>query len=175
MCCRHEVPVTSEPITVIHMDEDVVVVNKPASIPVSGVPTGLCNDTRSYHHHHHHLFHSFTHSFIIAHFIYASSLCLLFFAPSQCVWRRWAYFFISRSQKVKPKFKPTSKSSLIFGTRNLFSFKTIHHQHEYFMKYPQNSRYLCVLQKWVSGIFSEERKLFDKNQKVWCPSARELF
>lgn len=31
---RHEVPVTSEPITVIHMDEDVVVVNKPASIPV---------------------------------------------------------------------------------------------------------------------------------------------
>ncbi|OXU29663.1 hypothetical protein TSAR_008566 [Trichomalopsis sarcophagae] len=30
---RHEVPVTSEPITVIHMDEDVVVVNKPASIP----------------------------------------------------------------------------------------------------------------------------------------------
>lgn len=37
VCCRHEVPVTSEPITVIHMDEDVVVVNKPASIPVSGV------------------------------------------------------------------------------------------------------------------------------------------
>ncbi|KAL2737319.1 RNA pseudouridylate synthase domain-containing protein 2-like isoform X2 [Vespula maculifrons] len=34
VCCRHEVPVTSEPITVIHMDEDVVVVNKPASIPV---------------------------------------------------------------------------------------------------------------------------------------------
>ncbi|KOX73140.1 hypothetical protein WN51_14627 [Melipona quadrifasciata] len=31
---RHEVPVTSEPITVIHMDEDVVVVNKPASIPI---------------------------------------------------------------------------------------------------------------------------------------------
>ncbi|XP_014296986.1 pseudouridylate synthase RPUSD2 isoform X1 [Microplitis demolitor] len=31
---RHEVPVTSDPITVIHMDEDVVVVNKPASIPV---------------------------------------------------------------------------------------------------------------------------------------------
>ncbi|XP_046735586.1 RNA pseudouridylate synthase domain-containing protein 2-like isoform X2 [Diprion similis] len=31
---RHEVPVTSEPITVVHMDEDLVVVNKPASIPV---------------------------------------------------------------------------------------------------------------------------------------------
>uniref|UniRef100_A0A1B6C5M5 Pseudouridylate synthase RPUSD2 n=2 Tax=Clastoptera arizonana TaxID=38151 RepID=A0A1B6C5M5_9HEMI len=31
---RHEVPVTSDPITVVHMDEDVVVVNKPASIPV---------------------------------------------------------------------------------------------------------------------------------------------
>uniref|UniRef100_A0A0K8SSM9 Pseudouridine synthase RsuA/RluA-like domain-containing protein n=1 Tax=Lygus hesperus TaxID=30085 RepID=A0A0K8SSM9_LYGHE len=31
---RHEVPVTSEPITIVHMDEDVVVVNKPASIPV---------------------------------------------------------------------------------------------------------------------------------------------
>lgn len=41
VCCRHEVPVTSEPITVIHMDEDVVVVNKPASIPVSGVLPGL--------------------------------------------------------------------------------------------------------------------------------------
>lgn len=43
VCCRHEVPVTSEPITVIHMDEDVVVVNKPASIPVSGVlPERYC-------------------------------------------------------------------------------------------------------------------------------------
>ncbi|XP_067008094.2 pseudouridylate synthase RPUSD2 [Anabrus simplex] len=31
---RHEVPVTSDPITIVHMDEDVVVVNKPASIPV---------------------------------------------------------------------------------------------------------------------------------------------
>ncbi|XP_073824886.1 pseudouridylate synthase RPUSD2-like isoform X2 [Musca autumnalis] len=31
---RHEVPVTSEPITIVHMDEDIVVVNKPASIPV---------------------------------------------------------------------------------------------------------------------------------------------
>ncbi|XP_073987101.1 pseudouridylate synthase RPUSD2-like isoform X10 [Rhodnius prolixus] len=31
---RHEVPVTAEPITIVHMDEDVVVVNKPASIPV---------------------------------------------------------------------------------------------------------------------------------------------
>lgn len=36
VCCRHEVPVTSQPITIVHMDEDVVVVNKPASIPVSG-------------------------------------------------------------------------------------------------------------------------------------------
>lgn len=32
---RHEVPVTSDPIEVVHMDEDLVVVNKPASIPVS--------------------------------------------------------------------------------------------------------------------------------------------
>ncbi|XP_066143649.1 pseudouridylate synthase RPUSD2-like isoform X1 [Euwallacea fornicatus] len=31
---RHEVPVTSQPITIVHMDEDVLVVNKPASIPV---------------------------------------------------------------------------------------------------------------------------------------------
>ncbi|RZF46026.1 hypothetical protein LSTR_LSTR004739 [Laodelphax striatellus] len=31
---RHEVPVTADPIAIIHMDEDVVVVNKPASIPV---------------------------------------------------------------------------------------------------------------------------------------------
>lgn len=47
MCCRHEVPVTSEPITVIHMDEDVVVVNKPASIPVSGVlPELYCQKKR---------------------------------------------------------------------------------------------------------------------------------
>lgn len=46
VCCRHEVPVTSEPITVIHMDEDVVVVNKPASIPVSGVLPGLYCQTK---------------------------------------------------------------------------------------------------------------------------------
>ncbi|CAH1175966.1 unnamed protein product [Phaedon cochleariae] len=31
---RHEVPVTSQPIAIVHMDEDIVVVNKPASIPV---------------------------------------------------------------------------------------------------------------------------------------------
>ncbi|KQS70600.1 uncharacterized protein Dere_GG10383, isoform C [Drosophila erecta] len=31
---RHEVPVTSQPIKIVHMDEDIVVVNKPASIPV---------------------------------------------------------------------------------------------------------------------------------------------
>ncbi|KAK9888707.1 hypothetical protein WA026_000937 [Henosepilachna vigintioctopunctata] len=31
---RHEVPVTSQPVTIVHMDEDIVVVNKPASIPV---------------------------------------------------------------------------------------------------------------------------------------------
>ncbi|VVC36908.1 Pseudouridine synthase, catalytic domain,Pseudouridine synthase, RluC/RluD, conserved [Cinara cedri] len=31
---RHEVPVTNEPITIVHMDDDIVVVNKPASIPV---------------------------------------------------------------------------------------------------------------------------------------------
>lgn len=34
---RHEVPVTSQPITIVHMDDDIVVVNKPASIPVSGL------------------------------------------------------------------------------------------------------------------------------------------
>ncbi|KAG5676304.1 hypothetical protein PVAND_006151 [Polypedilum vanderplanki] len=31
---RHEVPVTSQPITIVFMDDDIVVVNKPASIPV---------------------------------------------------------------------------------------------------------------------------------------------
>ena len=31
---RHEVPVSSEKIRIIHMDDDMVVVNKPASIPV---------------------------------------------------------------------------------------------------------------------------------------------
>ncbi|XP_034472354.1 RNA pseudouridylate synthase domain-containing protein 2 isoform X2 [Drosophila innubila] len=31
---RHEVPVTSQPIEIIHMDEEILVVNKPASIPV---------------------------------------------------------------------------------------------------------------------------------------------
>ena len=35
ICFRHEVPVTSEKIRIIHMDDDMVVVNKPASIPVS--------------------------------------------------------------------------------------------------------------------------------------------
>ena len=32
---RHEVPVSSEEIKIVHIDEDLVVVNKPASIPVS--------------------------------------------------------------------------------------------------------------------------------------------
>ena len=32
---RHEVPVSSEEIKIIHMDDDLVVVNKPASIPVN--------------------------------------------------------------------------------------------------------------------------------------------
>ncbi|CAG9797024.1 unnamed protein product [Chironomus riparius] len=31
---RHEVPVTSQPIAIVFMDDDIVVVNKPASIPV---------------------------------------------------------------------------------------------------------------------------------------------
>ncbi|KAH8306686.1 hypothetical protein KR044_006529 [Drosophila immigrans] len=31
---RHEVPVTSQPIQIVHMDDDILVVNKPASIPV---------------------------------------------------------------------------------------------------------------------------------------------
>jgi 23S rRNA-/tRNA-specific pseudouridylate synthase len=31
---RHEPPVTSEPLDIIHMDQDLVVINKPASIPV---------------------------------------------------------------------------------------------------------------------------------------------
>ncbi|XP_067635153.1 pseudouridylate synthase RPUSD2-like [Eurosta solidaginis] len=31
---RHEVPVTDQSITIVHMDEDIVVINKPASIPV---------------------------------------------------------------------------------------------------------------------------------------------
>ena len=32
--CRHEIPVTSEPIEVVENDGEVVVVNKPSSIPV---------------------------------------------------------------------------------------------------------------------------------------------
>lgn len=31
---RHEVPVTGQPITIVHIDDEIVVVNKPASIPV---------------------------------------------------------------------------------------------------------------------------------------------
>ncbi|XP_030384802.1 RNA pseudouridylate synthase domain-containing protein 2 isoform X2 [Scaptodrosophila lebanonensis] len=31
---RHEVPVTSQPIKIVHMDKDIIVVNKPPSIPV---------------------------------------------------------------------------------------------------------------------------------------------
>ncbi|XP_053949814.1 pseudouridylate synthase RPUSD2 [Anastrepha ludens] len=31
---RHEVPVTDQSISIVHMDEDIVVINKPASIPV---------------------------------------------------------------------------------------------------------------------------------------------
>ncbi|XP_011177484.1 pseudouridylate synthase RPUSD2 [Zeugodacus cucurbitae] len=31
---RHEVPVTDQRISIVHMDEDIVVINKPASIPV---------------------------------------------------------------------------------------------------------------------------------------------
>ena len=44
---RHEVPVSSEKIRIIHMDDDMVVVNKPASIPVSVVcvSTTWCDDT----------------------------------------------------------------------------------------------------------------------------------
>ena len=32
---RHEVPVCAEDIRILHMDDDIVVVDKPASIPVS--------------------------------------------------------------------------------------------------------------------------------------------
>ena len=32
---RHEPPVTAQELTFIHKDEDLVVINKPASIPVS--------------------------------------------------------------------------------------------------------------------------------------------
>ena len=34
LCFRHEPPVTAEPIQVISDTEDIVVVNKPSSIPV---------------------------------------------------------------------------------------------------------------------------------------------
>ena len=33
---RHEPPVTDEPLRVMHEDEHLVVINKPASIPVGG-------------------------------------------------------------------------------------------------------------------------------------------
>ncbi|CAH1645150.1 unnamed protein product [Spodoptera littoralis] len=50
---RHEVPVTSQPITLVHIDEDIVVVNKPASIPKQRtvdmvVLKGNCNIIRLY-------------------------------------------------------------------------------------------------------------------------------
>lgn len=35
---RHEPPVTSAPIQIIHQSDELVVVNKPASIPTSGPP-----------------------------------------------------------------------------------------------------------------------------------------
>jgi tRNA pseudouridine32 synthase len=34
VCHRHEPPVTAQPIEILHQDADVVVVNKPASVPV---------------------------------------------------------------------------------------------------------------------------------------------
>lgn len=34
---RHEVPVTSQPIKIVHIDDDILVVNKPASIPVISI------------------------------------------------------------------------------------------------------------------------------------------
>ncbi|KAF0309273.1 RNA pseudouridylate synthase domain-containing protein 2 [Amphibalanus amphitrite] len=33
---RHEVPITADPVPLVHMDDDIVVVDKPSSIPVSG-------------------------------------------------------------------------------------------------------------------------------------------
>ena len=33
--CRHETPVLSKPIDVIHLSEDLVVLDKPCSLPVS--------------------------------------------------------------------------------------------------------------------------------------------
>ena len=35
--CRHEVPIKAQPIQIVAIDDDIVVVDKPASIPVSGV------------------------------------------------------------------------------------------------------------------------------------------
>ena len=32
--CRHEPPVTSQPIRIVHEDDEVLVINKPSSIPV---------------------------------------------------------------------------------------------------------------------------------------------
>ena len=32
---RHEPPVTAQPLSLLHVDEELVVVDKPASIPVS--------------------------------------------------------------------------------------------------------------------------------------------
>lgn len=34
--CRHETPVLAKPIRVIHVDKDIVVLDKPGSLPVSG-------------------------------------------------------------------------------------------------------------------------------------------
>ena len=40
---RHEPPVTANPLTVIHEDDDIIVVDKPTSIPVSLLLLSACN------------------------------------------------------------------------------------------------------------------------------------
>lgn len=63
---RHEVPVTSQPITIVYMDDDIVVVNKPASIPVSGLSD--C-----------HYFFMYT-----VHFLHLFYIKVFFFARQRC-------------------------------------------------------------------------------------------
>ena len=35
---RHEPPVTAQPLTIVHQDDDIIAINKPSSIPVSRDP-----------------------------------------------------------------------------------------------------------------------------------------
>lgn len=45
LICRHETPVLANPIKLIHVDEDLVVLDKPCSLPVSTRVFPVCGFT----------------------------------------------------------------------------------------------------------------------------------